>query len=98
MSDLDETTVTAPQEPPAETAAEPQPEMPQDPVTAMNGFIAVKVICEGRSTSLWQDIRAGEVIGFVDRLGRPVSLEGVFETRVIDGNLLDSPGTKGTTP
>jgi hypothetical protein len=66
-----------------------------DPAAQMTGFMAVKVTLDGRSRTLWQDIRGGVVQGFVDRSGRAVALAGCLEASVVDGVLLDSPASKG---
>lgn len=61
----------------------------------MTGYMAIKVRINGRTRLLWQDIRGGVALGFVDDKARPVVLEGVFEASVVDGVLLENLATKG---
>jgi hypothetical protein len=68
---------------------------PTNPAMLMTGYMAVRLTVNGSSRTVWQDIRSGFVVGFVDRYGRPVLPEGAFEAWVISGLLLASPGTKG---
>ena len=81
------------EEPPVDAGQESP--LPADPALQMNGFMAVKLTVDGGNRTVWQDIRSGIVQGFVDRYGRPIVPEGSFEARVITGQLVDSPGTKG---
>lgn len=93
MPDNVEATVPVPDEQPLDSGQDCQ--SPDDPVAQMNGYLTVVVCIDGHSRKVWQEIRSGSVLGYVDRYRRPVLLDGVFEAKVVDGLILNNPGSKG---